>query len=72
LAKIELALESASASTEKPPVKPVTAAPRPPNQVSGKGTIAKDAAAQAAEEGDTETYMREMNARALARRKQGK
>ena len=51
------------------PARPVTAAPRPPNQTSGKGTVAKDAVEAAVAAGDTETYMREQNARILARRK---
>jgi hypothetical protein len=63
---------SGSAKSHTPSAKPVTAAPRPPNQVSSKGTVAKDAVEQAVEENDTETYMREQNARALARLKKGK
>jgi hypothetical protein len=49
--------------------KPVTQASRPPHQVSGTGTVAKDAVEQAVEDGDTETYMRAQNAKELARLK---
>jgi hypothetical protein len=49
--------------------KPVTQAFRPPHQVSGTGTVAKDAVEQAIEDGDTETYMRAQNAKELARLK---
>ena len=69
LMEIESGFSGAAKSI--PPAKPVTAAPRPPNQVSSKGTVAKDAVEQAVEENDTETYMREQNARALARLKKG-
>lgn len=48
--------------------KPVTKAPPPPNQVSGKGTVSKDAVADAVEHGDSEAYIRETNARILAER----
>lgn len=81
LAKIELALESAAktddgtgktASSSISSAKPITQAPRPPHQTSGKGTVNKDAVAEAIEDGDFETYAREQNARDLARRKKGK
>ena len=49
--------------------KPVTQASRPPHQVSGTGTVAKDAAEQAVEDGDFETYQRAQNAKDLARLK---
>ena len=49
--------------------KPVTQASRPPHQVSGKGTVAKDAVEQAVEDGDSETYIKAQNAKELARRK---
>ena len=48
--------------------RPVTKAPPPPHQVSGKGTVSKDAVTDAIEKGDSDTYMREMNARTLAER----
>jgi hypothetical protein len=77
LAKIEHSLpdksstgKSASASSATR----VTQAPRPPHQVSGKGTVSKDAVEEAVEEGGvdgTERYIREQNARALARLKKG-
>lgn len=68
LAKIENSLpEAGKASTSSTSVRQVTQAPRPPHQVSGKGNVTKDAVERAVEEGDTETYMREQNARALAR-----
>ena len=49
--------------------KPVTQASRPPHQVSGKGTVAKDAVEQALDDGDFETYQRTQNAKDLARLK---
>lgn len=64
----EVSGSSEKREAQTPPVKPVTQAPRPPNQVSGKGTVAKDAVEQAVEDQDQETYMREANARELARR----
>lgn len=71
LAKIENSLpEKGKPSTSA--ASRVTQAPRPPHQVSGKGTIAKDAVEQAVEENDTETYIREQNRKALERLKKGK
>jgi hypothetical protein len=49
--------------------RPVTQASRPPHQVSGTGTVAKDAVEQALEDGDFETYQRAQNAKELARLK---
>ena len=49
--------------------KPVTQASRPPHQVSGKGTVAKDAVEQALDDGDFETYQHAQNAKELARLK---
>lgn len=46
--------------------RPVTRASRPPHQVSGQGTVAKDAVEQALEDGDSETYIRAQNAKQLA------
>jgi hypothetical protein len=64
---------SAAATSDKTSsAKPVTQAPRPPHQVSGKGTAAKDSVEQAVEDSDQDTYNREQNARDLARRKKGK
>jgi hypothetical protein len=68
LAKIEASLAVPGTA---PPAKKVTQAPPPPHQVQGKAAVNKDAVAQAVEEGDTETYIREQNARILARRKKG-
>lgn len=69
LARIENSLDA----VEKPaPAKPVTQAARPPHQVSGKGTVSKDAVEQAVTDNDSDSYIRETNARILARRKQGK
>lgn len=66
LAKIENSLDSA-AKTDKSQAassaKPVTQAHRPPNQVSGKGTVTKDAVDRALEEGDQDAYRREMNSK---------
>ena len=68
LARIEHSLpkQNASAST---PATPVTQAGRPPHQVSGKGTVAKDAVEQALEDGDFETYKKAQDAKDLARLK---
>ena len=49
--------------------RPVTRASRPPHQVSGQGTVAKDAVEQALEDGDFEAYQRTQNAKELARLK---
>jgi hypothetical protein len=68
LMEIEATLSGATGPT---PAKPITAAPRPPNQTSGKGVISKDAVEAAVAAGDTEGYMRIQNERALARRKKG-
>jgi hypothetical protein len=62
----------ANAATETTSVKPVTQAPRPPHQTSGKGAVGKDPIAEAVETGDSESYIREENRRALERRKKGK
>ena len=51
------------------PATPVTQAGRPPHQVSGKGTVAKDAVEQALEDGDFETYKKAQDAKDLARLK---
>lgn len=78
LTKIELevskvaAKPAAAAAGENPSAKPVTQAGRPPHQLSGKGTVTKDAVEQAVEDGDQDTYMREQTARDLARRRKGK
>lgn len=74
LAKIENSLPAKKddkSSTTTSSAKPVTQAPRPPHQVSGKGTVSKDAIEQAVEDVDSETYIREMNSRVLAKRKKG-
>lgn len=79
LSRIEAALEgarSSASSSSSSSAKPVTRAPRPPEQVSGKGTVAKDAVEKAVEEQDQDTYAREQNARdprlAALRRSRGK
>jgi len=66
LAKIESRLADKPHSSSAPKV---TQAPPPPRQVSGKGTVSKDAVEEAVEAGDFESYSRAENARALARRK---
>lgn len=71
LAKIENSLPEKGKATNSSAQR-VTQAPRPPHQVSGKGTVAKDAIEQAVEENDTDAYIQEQNARALARLKKGK
>jgi hypothetical protein len=61
LTKIELKVSgNSSAGTS---AKPITQAPRPPHQVSGKGTVAKDSVEAAVEEQDADAYMREQNSR---------
>jgi hypothetical protein len=75
LAKIEGQLPAAknergpAAGQSSSSVKPITQASRPPHQVSGTGTVAKDAVEQALEDGDFETYQRTQNAKDLARLK---
>ena len=66
------AAESKDGGDKSTPAKPISQAPRPPHQTSGKGAVSKDAIAQAVDEGDQDTYMREQNARDLERRKRGK
>jgi hypothetical protein len=67
LAKIENSLPDKSKATTAP-VTRVTQAPRPPHQVSGKGSVGtKDALERAVDEQDSDTYIREANARALAK-----
>lgn len=59
LSEIELQVSKKSSA----PVRTVTQAPKPPSQVSGKGTVAKDAVDDAVKQQDLQTYMREANAR---------
>jgi hypothetical protein len=47
--------------------RPVSQASAPPNQVDGKGTVAKDAVEEAVKEQDFETYAKAQNARDLAK-----
>lgn len=69
----EAAEEKAATTSTSSTAKPVTQATRPAHQTSGKGAVTKDAVEQAIEDGDSETYMREQNSRALARlNKKGK
>ncbi len=74
LAKIENSLpdKSSGASSDKTSstssAKPVSQAPRPAHQVSGKGAVTKDATEDAVEKGDFESYAKAENARALAKR----
>jgi hypothetical protein len=59
-----MAIESEVSGAKKAaPVKPVTQAPRPPHQLSGKSAVAKDAVEQAVDEQDMDTYIREQNSR---------
>lgn len=60
---------AASSAASSSSARPVTQASRPPHQVSGKGTVAKDSVEQALEDGDFETYQRAQNAKELDRRK---
>jgi hypothetical protein len=59
LTKIELKVSGNSSASAKP----ITQAPRPPHQVSGKGTVTKDSVEAAVEEQDADAYMREQNSR---------
>lgn len=52
--------------------RPISQAPRPAHQTSGRGSVGKDPVIEAVETGDSETYMREVNRAALNRRKKGK
>src|ERR1700688_296938 len=63
----EKSAEDKSSSDKSSSAKPVTQASRPPHQVSGKGTVAKDAVEQALDDGDFETFQRTQNAKELAR-----
>lgn len=56
-------------SSHSSSARPVTQASRPPHQVSGQGTVAKEAVEQAVEDGDFESYMRTQNAKDIARQK---
>jgi hypothetical protein len=71
LTKIELKVagKPAAAAAAATSAKPTTQAPRPPHQVSGKAAVTKDAVEKAVEDGDSETYIREQNARELAKRR---
>jgi hypothetical protein len=62
LSKIENALPAESKPNSSP-ARPITQASRPPHQVSGKGTVSKDAIEEAVEGQDSESYMREANNR---------
>lgn len=68
-AKVAGSPRAAAGAETSSSARPITQAPRPPHQVSGKGTVAKDAAEDAVESGDFESYMRAENARVLAARK---
>lgn len=63
----EVSGASARSSSSSSSVRQVTQASRPPHQVSGKGTVAKDAVEQALEDADFETYAQAQNAKELAR-----
>jgi hypothetical protein len=63
------AASTAGESSTTSSAKPVTQASRPPHQVSGQGTVSKDAVEQALEDGDFETYSKAQNAKELARLK---
>ncbi len=76
LAKIENMIEQSRAAitapkppvSTRPPARPITQAPPPPHQVSGKGPT-PDRLETAVKEGDFVTFQREENARILAQRK---
>jgi hypothetical protein len=63
------AARSGQRASSSSSARPITQAARPPHQVSGTGTVAKDAVEQAVEDGDSETYIRAQNAKELARLK---
>ena len=70
LAQIEYSLPAkgkTSSASQSSSVKTITQAHRPPHQVSGNGTVGKDAVEQALEENDAGAYMRAENAKAIAR-----
>jgi hypothetical protein len=74
LTKIELKVSGQQNSSS---AKPESQAPRPPHQVSGKGTVAKDAIEEAVESQNADTYMEEANRRdprvqAVLRSRKGK
>lgn len=73
LALIELSLmpDEEEQPQSKPPAsaKPVTQAPPPPRQVAGRAPSTADPLSRAVEDEDQDAYMREANARDLARRK---
>ena len=69
MAKIEARLARDSETPVKQPsAKPITQAPRPPHQVSGKAPT-PDPLAKAVDEGDQEAFTRLENERILAKRK---
>lgn len=51
---------------------PVTQAPRPPHQVTGKASVTLDEAEQAVKEGDQEAFTRIENEKALGKLRQGR
>ena len=55
-------IEAALPDPGKTPVKKVTQASRPPNQVDGKNAVTKSARDQALEDGDSSTYINDANA----------
>jgi hypothetical protein len=61
LTKIELKVSGSAASASS--ARPITQAPRPPHQVSGNGTVNKDAVEEAIEQQDVRSYMTEQNSR---------
>lgn len=65
----EVAGSGSQRSSNSSSARPVTQASRPPHQVSGQGTVAKEAVEQAVEDGDFESYMRTQNAKDIARQK---
>lgn len=60
LSEIEIKVSGRSSSSS---ARTVTQASRPPHQLSGKGTVSKDAVVDAVEHQDQGTYQREQNAR---------
>lgn len=58
---------SSSSASNSSSARPVSQASAPPNQVDGKGTVAKDTVEEAVKEQDFETYAKAQNARDLAK-----
>lgn len=63
LSKLEAKLSGSGGGAASGSARPVSQAPRPPHQSSGKGTVTKDAVKEAAEKNDQTTFNRASNER---------